>query len=173
MSSYTHTAPESPAFTASLYSYFTIGSEEIIPFSSRIPIPVVSSNRATYTFTLGPEDYCPQLALVGNLAKLSPHKPGMLKAIIPCFGARNYVRLSKEWLNDLAASGEASMIWINDQREVGVSTKVKERTVIDYGEEVGFRREHSMKGGVPTYTVQVEGSVRYTLDFEYLTMRTA
>ena len=82
------------------------------------------------------------------------------------------MRLSKKWLDDLAASGEARMIWINDQREMGVSTKVKERTVIDYEEEVGFRRDHSMRGGVPTYTVQVEGSVRYTLDFEYLTIRT-
>ena len=80
--------------------------------------------------------------------------------------------MSKEWLDGLAASGEPGMIWINEQREVGVWTRVVDRTVVDYEEEVGFVREHRMVGGTPRYSVQVEGSVKYTFVFEYLTMRT-
>jgi hypothetical protein len=80
--------------------------------------------------------------------------------------------MRKEWLNDLAASGESGMIWVNEQREVGVWTRVVDRTVVDYEEEVGFTREHQMVGGAPRYSIQVEGSVKYTFVFEYLTMRT-
>jgi hypothetical protein len=80
--------------------------------------------------------------------------------------------MRKEWLNDLAASGESGMIWVNEQREVGVWTRVVDRTVVDYEEEVGFSREHRMVGGAPRYSIQVEGSVKFTFVFEYLTMKT-
>lgn len=64
------------------------------------------------------------------------------------------------------------MLWVNEQKEVGVRTRVVNRTVVDHEEKIGFRRQHTMNMGVPRYSVQVERSVRYTLAFEYLAMRT-
>ena len=67
------------------------------------------------------------------------------------------------------------MIWIKEQsREVGVWTKVIERTVMDTEEEIGrgINIERHLNYGVPMYIRQREGAVKYTLGFEYLTMKT-
>jgi hypothetical protein len=130
--------------------------------------------KAMYSFSLSPDDPWAQLALQGNLVKLSPHKSGIFKAIVPCFERRDFVRLKKVRLNDLAGSGEGTMIWVNEERrEVGVWTRVVERTVVDMEEEIGAgRREMSLSYGVPRYTRQREGSVKYTLGFDYLALKT-
>src|SRR5271167_2695636 len=168
MSTYTHTAPESPSFTASLYSYFSLapGNEDPGSWPGRIRLPVPS--RAVYSFSLSPDDLWAQLALQGNLVKLSPHKPGIFKAIVPCFERMDFVRLKKSKLNDLAASGEGEMIWINERREVGVWTRVTDRMVVDLEEEIsGGGRQRRLNQGVPTYIRHQEGSVKYTLGFDY------
>ena len=101
--------------------------------------------------------------------KLSPHKPGVFKATVPCFERRDFVRLKKEKLNDLAESGEGEMIWINEKREVGVWTRVVE---MNMEEETGGKRQMQLNSGVPMYIQEKEGSVKYTLGFDYLTMKT-
>jgi hypothetical protein len=123
-----------------------------------------------YSFSLGPDDPWAQLALQGNLVKLSPHKPGIFKAIVPCFDRRDFVRLKKLRLDALSDSGEGDMIWVNERREVGVFTRVAERNVLSVEEEIG--RDMVFSQGVPTYRLQREGAVRYTLYFEYLAMKT-
>ena len=174
MSSYTHTAPESPSFTSSLYSYFSLtpGTEDVGTWPGRFQFP--APLKAVYSFSLSPDDPWAQLALQGNLVKLSPHKPGLFKAIVPCFGRRDFVRLKKMKLNDLVQSGEGEMIWVNEEkREVGVWTRVVDRTVIDMEEEIGGgKREMTSSYGVPRYTRQREGSVKYTLGFDYLALKT-
>ena len=77
-------------------------------------------------------------------------------------------------LNDLVQSGEGEMIWVNEEkREVGVWTRVVDRTVIDMEEEIGGgKREMTSSYGVPRYTRQREGSVKYTLGFDYLALKT-
>src|SRR5436305_7990782 len=114
MSTYTHTAPESSSFTASLYSYFTLSNntEDTGSWPGRIPFPAPA--KALYTFSLSPDDPWAQLALQGNLVKLSSHKPGIFKAIVPCFERRDCVRLKKIKLNELYESRQGEMIWIND-----------------------------------------------------------
>ena len=62
------------------------------------------------------------------------------------------------------------MIWVNERREVGVWTTVIDRAVLNMEEEFG--RELRLDRGVPMYSRQREGSVRYTLGFEYLAMKT-
>lgn len=180
LSAYTHTSPESPAFTAPLYSYFTLTTPDPLlpaptwPGRLRIPFPF----RATYSFTLSPDDPWAQLALQGNLVKLSDLKPSVLRSILPCFRRHDFVRLKKFKLDELARSEEAEMIWVNERREVGVWTRVLERCVVGFGEEIetgglgALGRERILRGGVPMYTRQREGSVRYTLGFEFLAMKT-
>jgi len=73
-------------------------------------------------------------------------------------------------LNELAEADEGEMIWVNERREVGVWTTVLDRAVLNMEEELG--RELRSERGVPMYTRQSEGSVRYTLGFEYLAMKT-
>jgi hypothetical protein len=102
--------------------------------------------------------------------KLSPHKPGIFKAIVPCFERRDFVRLKKAKLDALSESGEGEMIWVNERREVGVWTRVIDRSVIDTEEEFG--RERRLSYSVPAYVRHQEGSVRYTLGFDYLAMKT-
>jgi len=75
------------------------------------------------------------------------------------------VRLKADRLNLLADSGEGEMIWINDKREVGVFTQV-------IGKKVDDERRRSVNQGVPTYIKPREGTVRFTLGFEYLAMKT-
>jgi hypothetical protein len=54
-----------------------------------------------------------------------------------------------------------------------VWTRVVVRTVIDMEEEIGWgRREMASSYGVPRYTRQREGSVKYTLGFDYLALKT-
>jgi len=174
MSSYTHTAPESPSFTSSLYSYFSLtpSVEDPVTWPGRFQFPAPVN--AMYSFSLSPDDPWAQLALQGNLVKLSPHKPGIFKAIVPCFERRDFVRLKATKLNDLAGSGDGEMIWVNEERrEVGVRTRVLERTVMDMEEEIAAgRRDMSLNHGVPRYTRQREGSVKYTLGFDYLALKT-
>jgi hypothetical protein len=174
LSTYTHTAPESPAFTAPLYSYFTLTS-------SSDPSPPSPSwdGAATYSFLLSPDDPWAQLALQGNLVKLSGLKPSIFRAIVPCFERRDFVRLKKTKLDGLAESGMAEMIWVHEERrEVGVWTRVLDRTVINFEEEVetmaggGIGRERVFGNGDVFYTLQREGTVRYTLGFDYLAMKT-
>jgi hypothetical protein len=116
MSSYTPTAPESPSFTSSLYSYFSLtpGTEDVGTWPGRFQF--LAPLRAVYSFSLSPDDPWAQLVLQGNLVKLSPHKPGLFKAIVPCFERRDFVRLKKVKLNDLAQSGEGEMIWVKRRR---------------------------------------------------------
>jgi hypothetical protein len=66
------------------------------------------------------------------------------------------------------------MIWVNEEkRDVGVWTRVVDRTVIDMEEEIGWgRKEMTSSYGVPRYTRQREGSVKYTLGFDYLALKT-
>jgi hypothetical protein len=176
VSTYTHTAAESPSFVASLYSYFALSPDDmgITPAESlrrdilKGPWPIPS--RAVYAFSLGPDDPWAQLALQGNLVKLSPHKPGIFKAIVPCFEKRDFVRLKRTWLDQLAESREGEMIWVNGRREVGVMTHVVERSVLNMEEELG--RQRTSFRGVPMYTRQREGTVKYTLRFDYLAMKT-
>jgi hypothetical protein len=123
-----------------------------------------------YSFSLSPDDPWAQLALQGNLVKLSPNKPGVFKAIVPFFERRDFVRLKKVKLNGLADSGEGEMIWVNERREVGVWTTVIERAILNMEEEFG--RELRLDRSVPMYTRQMEGSVKYTLGFEYLAIKT-
>lgn len=75
------------------------------------------------------------------------------------------MRLKADRLNLLAGSGEGEMIWINDKREVGVFTQV-------IGKKVDDERRRSVNQGVPTYIKPREGTVRFTLGFEYLAMKT-
>jgi len=97
---------------------------------------------------------------------------------VPCFERHDFVRLKQVKLDELAHSEEAEMIWVNERREVGVWTRVLERCVVSMEEEIetgGFARlgrERIFRGGVPMYTRQREGSVRYTLGFEFLAMKT-
>jgi hypothetical protein len=130
-----------------------------------------SPEKAIYSFNLSPDDLWAQLALQGNLVKLSPLKYGIFKAIVPCFERTDFVRLKQVKLNSLAESKEGEMIWINEKREVGVFTKVIERHVLDSEEEIGRDRRLNF-GDIPIYTRQREGSVKYTLGFEYLAMKT-
>ena len=123
-----------------------------------------------YSFNLSPDDPWAQLALQGNLVKLSPHKPGIFKAIVPCFEKRDFVRLKRIRLNDLAESGEGEMIWVNERKEVGVWTRVIDRLVMDVEEEIGIQR--LVNQGVPMYIRHREGAVKYTLGFDYLAMKT-
>lgn len=114
--------------------------------------------------------------------KLSDLKPSIFRAIVPCFERRDFVRLKKFKLDELAQEGEeGEMIWVNERREVGVWTRVLDRTVINMEEEVditergwsgGLGRERVVRNGVPFYTQQREGTVRYTLGFDYLAMKT-
>jgi hypothetical protein len=170
LSTYTHTSPESPNFTATLYSYFSLtpNNEDSVSWPGRMQFPVPS--RAMYSFNLSPDDPWAQLALQGNLVKLSPNKPGIFKAIVPCFERRDFIRLKKVRLNELAEADEGEMIWVNERREVGVWTTVLDRAVLNMEEEFG--RELRSDRGVPMYTRQMEGTVRYTLGFEYLAMKT-
>jgi len=174
MSTYTHTAPVSPSFTATLYSFFSLSNNTEDTGSSwpgRIPFP--APEKAVYSFSLSPDDPWAQLALQGNLVKLSPHKPGIFKAIVPCFERRDFVRLKKVKLNELSESGQGEMIWINERKEVGVFTKVIERIVVDLEEELGgLGRQRTWNHGVPIYSRLREGTVKYTLGFEYLSMKT-
>ena len=164
LSTYTHTSPENPAFTSTLYSYFSLASSEESPaWPGRFALP--SPPKATYSFSLAADDPWAQLALQGNLVKLSPNKPGMFRATVPCFERRDFVRLKADRLNSLAESGEGEMIWINDKREVGVFTKVIEKKVDD-------ERKRFVNQGVPTYVKPREGTVRFTLGFGYLAMKT-
>ena len=171
MSTYTHTSPESLKFTASLYSYFSLtpsNEDPAVSSPGRIQFPAPS--RATYSFNLSPDDPWAQLVLQGNLVKLSPHKPGFFKATVPCFERRDFVRLKRLKLNDLAETGEGEMIWINERKEVGVWTRVIDRLVMDVEEEIG--RQMLVNQGVPMYIRHREGSVKYTLEFDYLAMKT-
>ena len=170
MSTYTHTSPESASFTASLYSYFslTIHDAETAPLSGRFHFS--APQRAVYTFTLSSEDPWAQLILQGNLVKLSTVKPQIFRAIVPCFEARDFVRLKREDLNRLVGSEEGEMIWVNGRREVGVYTRVIARSVLDMEEEFG--RQMRFTHGVPMYTIQQEGAVKYTLAFDLLAMKT-
>jgi hypothetical protein len=102
--------------------------------------------------------------------KISPRKPGIFKAVVPCFERRDFVRLKKTRLDALAESGTGEMIWVNDKREVGVWTHVVDRSVLNTVEEFG--RQWSLKQGVPMYAPQREGTIKYTLGFEYLAMKT-
>ncbi len=172
MSTYTHTTSESPNFTAPLYSYFQLApgnSEDPVVSWPRI-IQFPTPSRAIYSFSLSDDDPWAQLVLQGNLVKLSPNKPGIFKAIVPCFEKRDFVRLKRSKLNDLADSGEGEMIWINEKREVGVWTRVIDRLVLDTEEEIG--RQRFVNQGVPMYIRQLEGAVKYTLGFDYLAMKT-
>jgi hypothetical protein len=171
MSTYTHTSPESPHFTASLYSYFSLtpGNEDpVVSWPGRIQFPAPS--RAIYSFSLSHDDPWAQLALQGNLIKLSPHKPGILKTIVPCFGKSDFVRLKGIKLNELADTGDGEMIWINERKEAGVWTRVIDRLVINVEEEMG--RQRIVNQGVPMYIRHREGAVKYTLGFDYLAMKT-
>jgi hypothetical protein len=132
-----------------------------------------SPAQATYQFTLSPDDPWAQLALQGNLVKLSTQKPGVFKAIVPCFEKRDFVRLKKTWLNDIYENQVGEMIWINERREVGVFTKVNDRMVIKPGDDgPAMGRTHFGETGVPRYLRPREGSERYTLGFDYLAMKT-
>jgi len=96
---------------------------------------------------------------------------------VPCFERRDFVRLKKVKLDEWAAEEAAEMIWVNERREVGVWTRVLDRTVISMEEEVeslgaGVGRERVLRNGVPLYSRQREGTVRYTLGFDYLAMKT-
>ena len=62
------------------------------------------------------------------------------------------------------------MIWVNERREVGVWTTVIDRAILNMEEEFG--RELRLDRSVPMYTRQIEGSVKYTLGFEYLAIKT-
>jgi hypothetical protein len=132
-----------------------------------------SPNKANYSFTLSPDDPWAQLALQGNLVKLSDQRAGVIKATVPCFDKRDFVRLKKIKLDSLADGAEGEMIWVNpERREVGVWTTVLERSVLD-GESSGdWARGLVLRHGVPLYIGQREGSVRYTLGFEYMAMKT-
>jgi hypothetical protein len=126
-----------------------------------------------YAFTLSPDDPWAQLALQGNLVKLSPQRAGVIKATVPCFDKRDFVRLKKVKLDELAESDEGEMIWVNpDKREVGVWTTVIERRVVDGETGNDWARGLVLRHGVPLYIGQREGSVRYTLGFEYMAMKT-
>lgn len=88
------------------------------------------------------------------------------------------MRLKQVKLDELAYSEEAEMIWVNERREVGVWTRVLERCVVSMEEEIeagglaGLGRERILRNGVPMYTLQRERSIRYTLGFEFLAMKT-
>lgn len=73
-------------------------------------------------------------------------------------------------MDELAEADTGEMIWVNERREVGVWTTVIDRAVLNTEEEFG--RELRLDRGVPMYSRQREGSVRYTLGFEYLAMKT-
>ena len=90
----------------------------------------------------------------------------MFRATVPCFERHDFVRLKADRLNSLAESEEGEMIWINDKREVGVFTQVIEKKVED-------ERVRVVYNGVPTYVKPKEGTVRFTLGFQYLAMKTA
>jgi hypothetical protein len=166
MSTYTHTSLESPQFTSSLYSYFSLslGNEDPGGIQSAAP------SRATYSFTLSSDELWAQLALQGNLVRLSPHKPGIFKVIVPCFERRDFVRLKRIKLNDLAETGEGEMVWVNDRKDVGVWTRVIDRLVMDVEEEIG--RQGLVNQDVRMNIRHCEGEVKYTLVFDYLAMKT-
>jgi hypothetical protein len=172
MSTYTHTTENGETFITSLYSYFSLTTDEnAVSWPGRMQFP--TPERAMYAFNLGPDDPWAQLALQGNLVKLLPHvphKPGIFKAIVHCFERRDFVRLKKVRLDSLAETREGEMIWVNEKREVGVWTQVVDRMVLNTEEEIG--RQWSLVHGVPKYTREKEGTVRYTLGFEYLAMKT-
>jgi len=65
------------------------------------------------------------------------------------------------------------MIWVNpERREVGVWTSVMDRSVLDGESTSDWARGLVLRHGVPLYVTQREGSVRYTLCFEYMAMKT-
>lgn len=170
MSTYTHTSPESPSYTASLYSYFSLGTPDETPplWPGRLSFPTLSS--AVYAFTLSPDNSWAQLALQGSLVKLSLRNPRILKATVPCFERRDFVRLKKEKLDELAKSGSGEMIWINERRGVGVWTRVIERTIL--GIEDGFRNQIPLNRVVPVYPRQQGEAIKYTIGFDYLALKT-
>jgi hypothetical protein len=169
MSTYLDTSPEHPTFTSSLYTYFSLTfSPEDSP-STHVPHPPL---QATYTFQLFPDDLWVQLALRGNVVKLSPHKPWIFKTIVPCFERRDFVRLKSTQLNFLTQSSQGEMIWINERREVGVFTKVLKRQIVRAEGNDTFGREMRMDYGVPFYDRVQEGKIKYTLGFDYLALKT-
>jgi hypothetical protein len=163
MSIYTHTAPERPTFTASLYSYFSLTPGD--PNSTSWQIPFPAPLKACYSFTLSPDDPWAQLALQGSLVKLL--KPGVIKATVPCFQRRDVVRLTSAQLDAMAESNRAEMIWVNERREVGVLTRVVTRRLTD-GSEFTINLSHE----IPLYARCREGTINYTLGFDFLALKT-
>ena len=61
------------------------------------------------------------------------------------------------------------MVWASERREVGVFTRVLERQIVTHPE---LQRRLRANTGVPMYSREREGSVKYTLGFDYIVLKT-